>query len=279
MSNMSNQPYASPTSVDPSQQSQFGAPQDPPKKRGCGCASGCVIGCLGMMFLCVVLCAGGGYYGWKQLPNWVEQGVVTLIDKSELPPDDKTELKHQVQRVSGGLRDGSVSFEQFGRIAEKGLKKPFTLLLISLVASEHVQTSGLSDEEKEAAKRTIERIARGLIEDKVKDEALDQVMSSISLKDQNGVRQPKKHVTDEELRAFLKEAKRLSDEANIPDEPYEIRLAPEFKKVIDEVIGAEPGEMPDISMPPEEPAAQGKLTPEESTRCEHHHKSFRQFVA
>lgn len=271
MSNMSNQPYASPSSVDPSKQSQFGAPQDPPKKSGCGCASGCVLGCLGMMLVCVLLCAGGGYYAWKQLPNWIEQGVVALIDKSELPPDDKTQLKHQVRRISGGLRDGSITAEQLAKIAEIGLKKPYSLLIISLVESEYVRTSGLSDEEKAAATRTIQRIARGLIEDKVKEESIDQVMASISSKDQNGVRQPKDHVSDEELRAFLKEAKRLSDEANIPDEPYEIRLAPEFKKVIDAVIGAEPGEIelrlpvPDDAMP-DEPAAQGELTPEESTR-------------
>ena len=271
MSSMSNQPYASPTAVEPSKQSQFGPPQDAPKKSGCGCGGGCVIGCLGMMFVCVLLCAGGGYYVWKQMPNWIEEGVVTLIDKSELPADDKGELKHQVHRISSGLRDGSITLEQLGKIAETGLKKPFTLLIISLVESEYVRTSGLSDEEKVAATRTIQRIARGLIEDKVKDESLDQVMASISTKDQNGVRQPKDHVSDDELRAFLKEAQRLADEANIPDEEYEIRLAPEFKKVIDSVLDPEHGEIQEIrTVPfdamPAEPPASGELSPEESTR-------------
>ena len=271
MSSLSNQPYASPSSVDPAKQTQFGAPQDPPKKSGCGCAGGCVLGCLGMMLVCVLLCAGGGYYAWKQLPNWTEQFVVTLIDKSELVQADKDELKHQVQRISGGLRDGSVTMEQFGQIGKEAMKKPFTLLIISLVGSEHVRESSLSDEEKENAKRTIQRVSRGLIEGKITDEAIDPAMSSIAAKDQNGIRQPREHVSDEELRTFLKEAKRLADEANIPDEDYEIRLAPELRKVVDRVLGPEPGEMKDsLTVPdeamPDEPAAQGELSPEESTR-------------
>jgi hypothetical protein len=43
-------------------------------------------------------------------------------------------------------------------------------------------------------------------------------------------------VTDEELRAFLSEAKQQADKAGIPNEPESFDAAAEFTKIIDEAI-------------------------------------------
>jgi hypothetical protein len=45
-------------------------------------------------------------------------------------------------------------------------------------------------------------------------------------------------LTDEELRAFLAEAKKQADDAGIPDQPADIDPSGEIKKIVDEALAA-----------------------------------------
>ena len=49
-------------------------------------------------------------------------------------------------------------------------------------------------------------------------------------------RELKQKLTDDEVRALLAELKRVADEEEIPDEPFEVNMAEEFRKAIDRAL-------------------------------------------
>ena len=46
-------------------------------------------------------------------------------------------------------------------------------------------------------------------------------------------------LSDEQLRQFVAEIKTIADEHEIPDEPFEISISDEVRKIVDEVLGPE----------------------------------------
>src|SRR6188474_1924739 len=83
----------------------------------------CLIGCLGVLAVMVVLAVIVGFWISR---NW--RGVVADagsqlinegIDSSDLPPQEKVEVKDQVERVAKAIREKQISVEQSKAIFEK----------------------------------------------------------------------------------------------------------------------------------------------------------------
>jgi hypothetical protein len=71
---------------------------------------------------------------------------------------------------------------------------------------------------------------------KIGEPAIDAVMTHVAEKDSNGNWRMKKQVSDDELRAALKAAKRAADDADIPEQPVEFDASAEFKRIVDEAM-------------------------------------------
>ena len=97
-----------------------------------------------------------------------------------------------------------------------------------------IEPSGLPAEEKQAGKRTLERVMRGLMEKKISEQAFQQALPRQA---QPG--QPPPHndrLTDQEVRDMLADMKKLADDAGIPDEGFSIDVGDEVKKVVDKAL-------------------------------------------
>ena len=67
-------------------------------------------------------------------------------------------------------------------------------------------------------------------------DVLQEVMAPIAITTPDGKMTPKDNPTDDEVRQFLAAAKQKADEAGIPDEPFELDIAAEFDKAVDQAL-------------------------------------------
>ncbi|MBC8353943.1 MAG: hypothetical protein H8E66_18255 [Planctomycetes bacterium] len=211
-----------------------GVDQSPPKRSGCAT---CLFVCLGLMLVCIVACGGGTWFVAKKAPDWARDAIVSGIEESDLSAEDKQVVTGQVDRVVDEYKAGRITMQQLSEIAQELSQSPLVTLMMAMAAEEaYIKPSGLSDEEKDLAERTLQRVARGVFEEKIDPDALNTALDYISTQDSNGARQFKNPVADEDLRQMLAECKRLADEAEIPDEPYQVNVGAEFKAAVDRVL-------------------------------------------
>ena len=219
------------------------AEPEPRRRRGCGCGS-CLLVFLGLGLLSVLCCGIAGYLGVQRAPDWAHDAIVAAVNDSDLDPEAKQEITAQMDRLLKEYKAGNVSGEQIGEALEEFAESPIMLLIMAYAAMEsYVEPSGLSDDEKNEAKLAFQRVARGTFEKKVDPDDLERALDYISKKDFNGNRQIKNKISDEELRSLVKECTRVADEAEIPNEPYQVDVAAEVKRIVDRALGIAPEPM------------------------------------
>ncbi|TWT34500.1 hypothetical protein [Blastopirellula retiformator] len=212
-----------------------------PQKSGGSAVPKVLLGCLVAIIVLVVIACGVGYYVLSNLKSMgvdLVAGVATqAIDDSQLPEDQKVGLKEQIDRVATGYKSGEISDEQFGRIFENLQDSPvISAIPVMVIQSSYIQNSGLTDEEKADAKKTLDRAAHGLFEKTITMEELDPAMENVATRDAEGDWEIKQNVTDEELKAFITDTKKVCDEHGIPDEDFQVDIVAELKKAIDDAL-------------------------------------------
>lgn len=215
-----------------------------PAKRSMGMT--CLIGCLGMLFVMVLVCGGLGigayYYGPGLFAGQMREVIVQTINESEMNPADKQEVIAQVDRVVNAYKAGEINNEQLVNVLQKLMESPVMGIVMVYAANEqYVKPSGLSEEEKQAAHLVLERVARGVVEEKISHESLDDAMSIIQEESSDDSPKFKDKITDEELRQFIAAMKKHADDAQIPEEPYQVSIGQEVKKAVDKALAGEHG--------------------------------------
>ena len=201
----------------------------------------CLAGCLVIGVLSLVICGGVGWYVARNIKriasDVARQAIVGAIEQSELDPAEKQAVIAQVDRVVDQFRTGKITVEDLARILDELAKSPvMQSIVISAVESAYVEPSGLSAEEKQAAHLTLQRVLRGVFEQKIKEGDLDAAMSHVSTKTPGGQPQLKSKVTDDELRKFLAECQRVADQAGVPAEPLQVKISDEFRRAVDRAL-------------------------------------------
>lgn len=234
----------------PYQQQPPAFPQET-RQSGSGCLWGILIGCLGTVVVSGLLCAGLVWYVQHNAGKWVagiaREAIVATINSSEIPAGEKTEVIAQVDRVVNAYTAGKINEEDLTRLMEEFQTSP-AFLLISAWGLEktYLEPSGLPEEEKTQARRTIQRAFRGLCEKKITQEQFQQVAPQFTQEVQVGIEddgqivksepgQPVK-LTDEQVQKMMADLKKLADDAGIPDEPFQIDIGDEVKKTVDQAL-------------------------------------------
>lgn len=153
---------------------------DPPRKSGMG--RGCfVFGCLGSLLVCGLLCAGTVWYVQKNFDIWIagfaREVAVEMIKDSEIPEQEKTEVIAQVDRVITAYKDRKINMKDLERIMEGLQDSPvFGLMMTYGLDQRYIDPSGLPEEEKKEARRTISRAMRGVLDKKIKQDDFQSAM-------------------------------------------------------------------------------------------------------
>jgi hypothetical protein len=232
-------PYGqAPYGQQPGQPSFGPQPYGPPQQSSGGCGWSILLGCGGLMLILVLLCGGGVWWASQNVERLaamaVRQVIVALVNESELPAEEKTEVIAQVDRVVNAFAAKKISQKELEGIFEELQKSPvFAIIGAWGLDKMFIEPSGLPADEKEAGRRTLERVMRGLMEKKISEQTFQQSMPRQA---QPGQPPRNDRLTDEEVREMLTKMKKLADDAGIPDEGYDVDVGDEVKKIVDKAL-------------------------------------------
>lgn len=225
--------------------------QPPPQQSG-GCLKGCLI-VLGVLFLIIIAVVIVTAIFWRQIMgSFFYEALAAQIDASTYPAEEKEEAKAELARLREAFENKEIGIEDIGRAMTELMKSPvMTMVMANSIEQQYLNKSGLSDEEKADARITLQRFAHGIINEQIDANAAKKVMEPLGTTDADGNFQMKAAVTDEELRAFLANAKAAADEAQVAADPPEADLSDEIKRAVDAALNKVPAEAPtEMPAPP-----------------------------
>lgn len=210
------------------------------KRGGLGCLKGCLIALVVVIVLIVILVV----VVWKNWRSWtamgITQGVQTAMAESGLPDEEKAEVMEQVNRIADAIQDEQLTMEQMGQLGTRLMESPLIpSILVAGVESKYLDESGLSDEEKAETRVTLHRFIQGAMQEQIAQEEVDAVMAHVADLQPDGNWKLRDQVSDDELRAFISDAKTRADAAGVPEEVEEVDPSDELRKIIDGAL-AEP---------------------------------------
>lgn len=227
-------------------QPSFGPPvyQQPPRKSGMSWLVSLLLIFLGFVMLGGVLCIAGVWYVASNIDKWVvglgREAIVAAINDSELPPAEKTEVITQVDRLVTAYKEKKIDQTDLERVMTELQDAPaLKALALYGIENEFLHGSNLPPDELEQAHRTFERALRGVYEGKINDEVFyaalpDDDDQQVRLAANNPAEQAS--VEDDNLRELLVKLKVMSDNAKIPDEPFQLDIGDEVKKLVDRAL-------------------------------------------
>lgn len=238
--------------------------------------SGCLKGCLIVAAIIMVLIVVVGVWVMRNMKGWaadVTSHVVNVVvDESDLPEQEKVEIKDQVSRLTEAFRGGELSFEEVGTVIEQIMKSPLMpSIVVAGIDRKYLQSSGLSDDEKEDGRTEINRFVTGMIEEKIGEDDFQSAMRMIAVEQPNGQWQMRDSVSDDELRELIEFLKQKSDAAEIPAEVEQVDPSDEMKRIIDEALGVAPpfeeeDSQPEFEIPLDDDAAPPDIDDRASTK-------------
>jgi len=221
-----------------------------------GCGAGCLVVVILGVVAGVILMRKARSLG----ADFAKKAIEELVADSDLPADKKAAVNGHVGRLTDAFKGGKVSLKQLAKAGERLAEGPLVpYIMVSAFETKHVAPSSLSAEEKQQAKLDLQRFVRGFVEKKIPKEAVDQLMNTVTVEEQVATptgpagqthtrtkKKLKEKLTPEELKAFLVSVKEHADKAEVPNEPYELDVAEEVRKVVDSALKAQeaPSEAP-----------------------------------
>lgn len=206
-----------------------------------------LVGCLvvlGVVLLAAVIGGVWVYNNWRTFAaDAGSEAIVAVIEDSQLAQDQKDAIIARVDTLAEDFKTGLIDFEDLANVAVELAESPLLPLgAVTLAQHKYVQPSNLTDEEKAAAELALGRYARGIFEETIDMDDINKVLAPISDQDFEGNLELKKpeNVTEDELREFIALAKASADEAQIPEEAFELDIAAEVNKAIDQALGIAP---------------------------------------
>jgi hypothetical protein len=205
---------------------------------------GMATGCLAVIIAVILIFVAIGVYIANNYQTWLAHGVAAgmqaLIDSSDLPRQEKTEISEIIDQIKDGYLAGEISLEELGLILESMGECPaLPIGVVTQFEQSYVVPSGINSDEKALANLNLNRLARGISSGLIEWGAVDEILVPISDPGQDGnqhLRSPGE-VSDEDIRQVLTAVQEAVDEAGISHEKVEIDISDEFKKSVEAALG------------------------------------------
>lgn len=223
-----NEPNSADSAADsppPTEYSQGGGSKS-------GAKTGCIIVASGCLIMMLVL-AGIAIYvamNWQNFAtDMVSSGLKYTVNQSELPEDQKERIGSTIERVATDFKEGKIDGERLESVFDT--VGPLLGAIVGVTAvNTKIEQSGLSEEEKTDARMTIRRMVTGLLEEKIPASELQKLQKIFE--DEQGVVDPDRELTDDQLREAIAAADQAADNSGIPDEVPEPDVATAFEEAV-----------------------------------------------
>jgi hypothetical protein len=181
-----------------------------------------------------------------------------MINESEIPAGEKTEVIAQVDRVVTAYKERKINQADLEKaLNELGDAPALKVLCLYGLDELYLTNSGLTENEIAAGRRTFERMLRGVYEGKFTPEDLYAVFPDEPGFDQQAANESAPENADakitlvanapsgpsdpDDLRETLVKLKVMADNAQIPDEPFQLDIGDEVKKLVDGLLAGKDG--------------------------------------
>ena len=205
-----------------------------------GVATGCLVAIIAviLIFVAIGVYIANNYQTW--LAHGIAAGMHALIDSSDFPLQEKSEITEIIDQIKDGYLAGEISLDELGLILESmGDCPALPIGLVTQFEQSYVEPSGLSSEEKALANLNLNRLARGISDGQIGWEVIDEILAPISDPGEDGNQNLKapEQVTDEEIRLVLATVQEAVDQARISNQKIEIDISDEFRKSVEDALG------------------------------------------
>jgi len=205
-----------------------------------GIATALLVGLVAFILICIAIgvWAASNYNVW--IAHGITAGMNAVINNSDIPEPEKAEVTQIITRLKEGYLAEEITMAQLGLVLEEiGTCPALPIGLVVQFEQSYVTPSGLSSEEKTAAGLHLNRLARGLADERIDWAVLEQILDPISDPGTDGKKHLRKPdlVTDREILEVLVTAKEIADEAGISEEMVEIDISDEFQKSVEHALG------------------------------------------
>jgi hypothetical protein len=186
-----------------------------------------------------VLCLAGDIYVATHWKGWVanaaNRGAETILRDSGLPEDQRKSIIADIRKLGDDFQAGRITTEQLGKITQAITTGPLLPLASVQAAKEkYIEHSDMTQKEKADAILSLQRFARGVVEKKISRDEVTDVVKPVSDLMPNGRWKLKDKPTRMEIDQFIENVKARADSLNIPEEPYDLNIADELKKAIEQ---------------------------------------------
>ena len=205
---------------------------------------GILQGCLIAVGILLVLAIAGGIFVYMNARGWMASGMQKaaemVIEQSDLPASEKPEIVAVFDDLTDAFRQGDVTLEELREVLDGIDRTPvFALGMVMQFEGAYVKPSDLTDDEKAAAKLTLNRTAQALADDRLNWDQAEAILAPVTVDDGHGGQEllAPNQTTDEQIRAVIAKAEATNTEAGITDAYTEIDLSEAFRAHIEERIG------------------------------------------
>lgn len=221
-----------------------------------GCMGGCLKGCFIMLLLMVVVVGVLTYVISQNWRDWSASFADSVLipgalDATDLPEQEKQEIHVELRRPLEALKTGELKYDQIGDIVEAIVESPLLpTLALSVLDAQYFEKSNLPPEEIAEGRLALQRFARGVMDNKIGEPAIEKVLSHIADKQGKDWKfRERENVSDDDLRALIATAAQEADAAGVPAQVRAVDPSDEVRRVIDAVMGP-----PNLQLPGAPPA-------------------------
>lgn len=203
-----------------------------------------LVGCLAVLGVIAALVIIGGVIVWMNWKGWAAGAMSTtmkaVVAESKLPAEQQARINTQVDQLTLAFKDGDVTFEDLIKVGEAMEHHPILPIgVLEYIEFNSMQAQGLTDEEKAAGTLATQRLQRALIDGQMVLEDLDPILEPISQRDADGDLEPLQNPTAPQVRLYIEAAEKKADELGVPNEPYDVDLAEQIERLINDTLGRE----------------------------------------
>ncbi len=207
---------------------------------GKGCRNW-AIGCSVVALLALTMIGIGGFvfvsnakpFAAKQVVN----GIKGILKETDLSAEQKEQIVTRVEVLGEDFVAGDITMDELVEIASeiaesRKVHAGAAEFIINKTVEDKLE---LTPEDQANVKRLVQRLARGIVEEKLGEEDFEPLMEVVCEKQGENHYEIRDDLSQEQIQQFLAELETLVDTAEIPDEPYEVDIANEIDRIIDEV--------------------------------------------
>lgn|GEM_PF-2978996 len=203
-----------------------------------------LVGCLAVLGVIVVLTVVGvvivamNWKGW--MGGAMNAGMKAVVAEANMPAEQAGRINTQIDQLTTAFKDGDVTLEDLASVIEALEDHPILPIgVMEFIEYNSLKAAGLTDEEKAAGTLATQRLQRAMIDGLMVLDDLDPVLEPISQRDADGDLQPIQNPTAPQVRLYIEAAEKKADELGVPNEPYDVDLAEQIERLINDTLGRE----------------------------------------